>query len=164
MGRPRTATFGKASAAGSAAGAGTGAARRGRPATRVYDVEEVADLLGVSEAWVERALRADVEGFLPGAFKDVGDGTWRVPARALRHVLGEGLPRLLPVAEFARLVGLCVSWVYELMDLGVIPERRILGKRRIPATAYWQLPAHRPPEVPARPSFFYEAGKECEDL
>lgn len=135
------------------AGADVPTPRRGRAPAKVYDVEEVADLLGVTQGWVERALAKDVEGFLPGAFRE-RDGSWRVPARALRHVLGEGMPRLLPVAEFAALVGLSVPWIYELMDLGIVASRRVLGQRRIPATAYWELPEHRPASLPARPLFF----------
>ncbi|NBV88664.1 MAG: hypothetical protein EBR88_03980, partial [Betaproteobacteria bacterium] len=64
--------------------------KRGRPATvaRVYDLAVVASRL----AWDVEALARliEIEGVLPGAFPDeAAEGGWRVPASALRGLLGE---------------------------------------------------------------------------
>jgi len=129
-------------------------AKRGRPAAVVYGPEEVADLLGVPVAWVLRALNQAGSVFFPGAFRDGSD--WRVPERVVRGLLGPGLPQLYSVAEFAALIGFSVPWVYELIELGVIECRTVLGHKRVPSTAYWSLPAARPAGVGARPHFFSE--------
>ena len=127
---------------------------RGRPSGAVlaWDVQRVADLLGIPEARVERACALSPRLFFPGAFQQGEE--WRIPERDVRALVGPDLPRLLKVAEFADLIGLSAQWIYELVALGTIPHRRVLGHVRIPATAYWELPEGRPPEVPARPLSF----------
>ncbi len=128
---------------------------RGRPAAPVWSVAEVADLLSVPEAWVQRALEKAPAVFLPGAFQDK-EGLWLVPERAVKGLLGPGLPRLFSVADFAALVGFSVPWIYEMIATGAVECRTVLGHKRIPETAYWQLPAHRPEGVAARPLIFSE--------
>jgi hypothetical protein len=126
----------------------------GRPSGAVlaWNVQRVADLLGVPESRVERACALSPRLFFPGAFQR--DGAWLIPERDVRALVGPELPRLLKVSEFADLIGLSVPWIYELIALDVIPHRRVLGHVRIPATAYWELPEGRPPEMPARPLSF----------
>lgn len=117
---------------------------RGRPVAAVYGPEEVADLLNVEVTGVLRALangklRGDM---FPGAFEK--DGEWRVPSRDMVKLMGPGLPRLFWVREFAELVGLSVPYLNELINLGVVQHRMVLGRKRVPATEYWNLPKHRP--------------------
>lgn len=135
---------------------------RGRPSGAVlaWDVARVADLLGVPEARVQRACALSAPTFFPGAFQR--DGEWKIPERDVRMLVGPDLPRLLKVAEFADLIGLSAQWIYELIALGTIPHRRVLGHVRIPATAYWELPEGRPPEMPARPHSFSETEEDKE--
>jgi hypothetical protein len=128
---------------------------RGRPAAPVWSVAEVADVLRVPDGWVERALERAPDVFLPGSFRDA-EGRWLVPERSVRGLLGPGLPRLFSVADFAALVGFSVPWIYEMIQAGAIECRTVLGHKRIPETAYWALPAHRPEGVAARPLIFSE--------
>jgi hypothetical protein len=143
---------------------GTTAKKRcGRPSGAVlaWTVQQVADLLGVPEARVQRACALSPRTFFAGAFQR--DGEWRIPERDVRALVGPDLPRLLKVAEFADLIGLSAQWIYELVALGTIPHRRVLGHVRIPATAYWELPEGRPPEMPARPLSFCKSPEEDEE-
>lgn len=127
-------------------------ATRGRPRAQPWDAQRVADLLGVPVARVRRACASAPRLFFPGAFEQAGE--WLIPERDVRALVGPGLPQLLRIREFADLVGLSVPWVYELVHLGVVAHRRVLGQIRIPATAYWELPEGRPANLPARPSSF----------
>jgi hypothetical protein len=125
-----------------------------------WDAQRVADLIGVPEARVQRACALSPRLFFPGAFQR--DGEWMIPERDVKALVGPDLPRLLKVSEFADLIGLSVPWVYQLIGLAIIPHRRVLGKVRVPATAYWTLPEGRPPEMPARPSSFSETEEDEE--
>jgi len=137
--------------------------RRGRPRALSFSPEEIADRLSMPAAAVVRVLERGPSPFFPGARKV--DGAWRVPECDVRRLFGEE-PRLYSVADFAELVGLSVPWVYQLMQTPrdddpsrmVIPHRRVLGQKRIPATAYWELPADRPASLAPRPSSFSRNG------
>jgi hypothetical protein len=133
-------------------------ATRGRPRSMPWDAQRVADLLGVPAARVKRACAATPRIFFPGAFEEKGE--WMIPERDVRALVGPGLPQLLRIREFADLVGLSVPWVYELVHLGIIAHRRVLGQIRIPATAYWDIPEARPGNLPARPSSFSQEQEE----
>lgn len=126
----------------------------GRPVGRVFLAEEVAGLLSHSAERVVRALELAAGSFFPHAWKDKEDGVWRIPEGDVRRLLGPGLPRLFPVPEFAELIGYSADYVYELVELGVVPHRKVLGHIRISADTYFGLPAERPAAVRARPSFF----------
>ncbi len=125
---------------------------RGRPPASIYSPTDVADLLCVDVTRVLRALesaklRADV---FPHAFQKGNE--WNIPARDMVKLMGPGLPRLYWVSEFAELVGLSVSYLNELISLGVVKHRMILGTKRVPETEYWNLPAYRPSCLRKRPS------------
>lgn len=122
----------------------SGAPQRGRPRAAVYSPEEVAEFLGVEVTRVLRALESRKlrEDTFPHATQK--DGAWIIPNRDMLKLLGPGMPRLLPVAEFAELIGFSVPYVNELIGKGVIKHRMALGNKRIPASEYWDLPPHRP--------------------
>lgn len=147
---------------------------RGRPPAANYSPADVADLLNVDVTRVLRALanqKLRLEMF-PHAFEKGGE--WNIPSRDMVKLMGPGLPRLYWVSEFSELVGLSVPYLNELINLGVVKHRMVLGRKRVPATEYWNLPKHRPSclrklppdlagtepegdaEAPAPPSFFSE--------
>src|SRR5688572_6296964 len=111
-----------------------GATRRGRPAAVSFSPEEVGELLSCPPARVVKALvleRAPGRGrpaplFFPGAWLD-GD-CWRIPERDVKRLLGPELWRLLPVSEFAELVGFSTDYVYDLVERGALPARKIWGR------------------------------------
>ncbi len=154
----------------SAANTNLDAAAKCRPRVVPYSVDEVAELLCVESEMVMRALSGRFRGdFFPHAFEK--DGAWCIPPRDLRALLGPGLPRPFWVREFAELIGFSVPYTHELIRAGVIKTRMILGSVRVPATQFWDLPAHRPDGLkkrpksstkgaaaPAAPSFFSEEG------
>lgn len=133
--------------------------KRGARPSGVYEVDEVADLLGVEPCVVQRSLERDkmrADAF-PNARRAVDDlGRWLVPWRDVRRLLGPGELKLYPVAEFADLIGFSVSYVHNLCSRGVVEYRLVLGEKRIPASQYYKLPPHRPEPVAdrPRPSFF----------
>lgn len=126
------------------------AVKRGRPRVQPYSVAEVAELLDVDPAQVERALGSRFrKDFFPHAFER--DGAWWIPPRDVKALLGPGLPKPFWVSEFAELIGLSVPYVNELIRAGVIKTRMILGSRRVPETEFWNLPKHRPAGLKKRP-------------
>lgn len=124
-------------------------ARRGRPSTRFFSVDECADFVRCG-ADVLRRLLDTVPGLLPGAV-ETADG-WRVPERALRVVLGAAvgpLPALATVAEVAQCLRLDVSTIYKLLKARdaagkpVLSHRVIWGQKLVLAADVLALPANR---------------------
>lgn len=72
------------------------------------------------------------------------EGVWAIPEADMRALCGDTIPRLMPVKEFAHLVGFSVPWVSEMARKGKLVCRRVWGKLRIPASAYFELPEERP--------------------
>lgn len=133
--------------------------KRGARPSGVYEVDEVADLLGVEPCRVQRSLESDkmrADAFPNARRADDGSGRWLVPWPDVRRLLGPGEPRLYSVAVFADLIGFSVSYVHDLCTRGVVQHRLVLGEKRIPASQYYSLPPHRPEPVAdrPRPSFF----------
>lgn len=135
--------------------------KRGRPekVVRVYDLAVVARRL----AWDVEALARliEIEGVLPGAFPDdLAEGGWRVPASALRGLLGEApLEQHCTVDDVRISLRLgSVHTVYAWLRLKdaqgrfVLPSRKILGRVLIRAADVLALPAKLPPG--AASSFF----------
>lgn len=125
---------------------------RGRPAARLFSLEEAADLLGIDAPWLLRALATAARSFFSGAFQR--DGQWWIPERDMKALLGPGLPRLFSVNDFAQLIGEKPDTVRSWIDAGVITPRRVMGRIKIPETVYYTLPAARPAALPPRPVFF----------
>lgn len=83
---------------------------RGRPAARVYSVDEVAVLLSMPAAFIEARLRFG--GFFPGAKQQ--DGAWLIPEAAVRHCLGCRVRPLFSIRDAAALLGLNYFTVYKM--------------------------------------------------
>lgn len=125
----------------------------------VYELAEVARRL----AWDVEALARliEIDGVLPGAFPDdTAQGGWRVPASALRALMGEG-----PLEQYCTVDDVCralrvgsVKTVYGWLKLrdaqqrAVLPHRKILGRVLIRVTDVMALPVRLP--LGAASSFF----------
>ena len=118
--------------------------RRGRPPARSYSIAEASDLLAIPPASLRRAIAAEI-------IKADGDRIRQADLAEALDVKRENLPRLLTVKAFAELTGFSRQWIYDLISVGTIDSRRVLGKLRIPETAYWNLPEVLPAEAPTRP-------------
>lgn len=141
---------------------------RGRPAGRVFSLEELADLLWVDGVWLERLLdRAAASGGALSFFqraRKVG-GEWVVPEADVRALLrpegrarGSSLPRLYPVGEFARIIGVKEVTLRSWIAAGAVPVRWVMGRMRISEEVYYRLPAQLPACVPGRPAGLERGG------
>lgn len=97
------------------------------------------------ESW--RVLRVIGRGpllFFPHARQN-GDGSWRIPARDVRAILGDGLPVWEHAVSAATFAGWCdlkqSRTVLRAVARGEIRSVRILGELRIPACEFFRLKA-----------------------
>lgn len=120
--------------------------RPGRPpGVPYFTAEELAELLDVPVARMQRALECPKLRAVTFPMARKGEtGSWRIPVREARGLVGGELQRLYSLADFAELVGFSVPYIYELASVGVIKVRKVLGLKRVAADQYWQLPKERP--------------------
>jgi hypothetical protein len=128
--------------------------RRGRPAARLFFVEEAADVLGFAVPWLNRLLEKSAASFFPHASKN-DEGLWQIPERDMRGYLGPGLPKLHSVKEFAWVIGFPADTVYTWVQCGAIKHTKVFGYIRISSREYHNLPREMPACVPARPASFF---------
>jgi hypothetical protein len=124
------------------------ARRRGRPKARTYSPAEAAEWLNVTEHLVTKALDSGALSFFSNAQKR--DNTWEIPERDMKALFGPKLYKLLPVQQFADLIGFRVQRVYDYIHCGAIPHVMVFGEYRISEHFYWNLPAQLPACVPGR--------------
>lgn len=77
-------------------------------------------------------------------------------SRPTKHQSPTSEERLYSVADFAQLVGFSRGHIYALIQRGLIKTRLVFGQTRVPASQYYDLPAHKPAADPCKPppSFF----------
>lgn len=98
--------------------------RAGRPADRVFSLEEAVEALGQLRGVEPSRLMAVVLRlgpllFFRGARRN-GDGSWRVPEADVRALLGGPLVKALSVQEFAEGLGISRWSVQRAVNAGVI--------------------------------------------
>ena len=138
--------------------------RRGRPALRVFTLAEACEVLAelreMSPAAVLAAVSRAPLSFFSHARQN-GDGSWRVPERDVRDLLG--VPgRAVKASTFAMWCDLPKRRVLDAMRAWELRSVVLLGQRRIPVSEFTRLMQEGSATAPRRRFSFSRQGAKRE--